>query len=339
VRGASVLARASKRFRAPAGARVTFLLRGQEKSNPKRRPPRGGASRASMHGKSVSRGRAFRAGSCPREKALPSLATPAARPDRPRLTAAEGPRKSRRASCAPEARARAEAKAKRRELAGCSSLPCMQGRVGVGCCCFCAQERAALPGAPMARRAGGGKSAGWPAWMPASFPPAQGCAVGKPRNPPAHPEPMDGRRACHRGAVSLWLLSLWASKEKVARAPAGVRNRFEARASTEAEAPLTPTLSPNDEAVGGEGGVASRKQVKGVGYRQVSDTASNLAQIGQPRCVFMAHHPPAPAAGPAAACRSAPFADARRCPTAPPDPAGTAAARRRRAVCRALATA
>src|SRR6185437_10639413 len=77
VRGASasVLARASKRFRAPAGARVTFLLRGQEKSNPKRRPPRGGAFRASMHGKSVSRGRAFRAGSCPVEKALPSMAT------------------------------------------------------------------------------------------------------------------------------------------------------------------------------------------------------------------------------------------------------------------------
>jgi len=44
-----------------------------------------------MAGKSVSRGRAFRAGSCTREKALPSMATPAARPDRPRLTVAEGP--------------------------------------------------------------------------------------------------------------------------------------------------------------------------------------------------------------------------------------------------------
>jgi len=51
-------------------------------------------------------------------------------------------------------------------------------------------------GAPMARRAGGGKSAGWPAWMRASFPPVQGCAVGKPRNPPAHPEGrMPGGRA------------------------------------------------------------------------------------------------------------------------------------------------
>src|SRR6185312_12281770 len=62
----------------------------------------------------------------------------------------------------------------------------------------------------------------------------------------------DGRKAPPRGAVSLWLLSLWASKEKVARAPTGARNRFDARASAEARVPLTPTLSPNDGAVGGE---------------------------------------------------------------------------------------
>src|SRR6185312_9514397 len=47
-------------------------------------------------------------------------------------------------------------------------------------------ERAALPGAPMVRRVGGGKSAGWPAWMPASFSPVHGRAVEKPRNPPAY---------------------------------------------------------------------------------------------------------------------------------------------------------
>jgi len=35
------------------------------------------------------------------------------------------------------------------------------------------RERAALPGAPMARRVGGGKSAGWPARMRASFSPGQ----------------------------------------------------------------------------------------------------------------------------------------------------------------------
>src|SRR6185312_5475825 len=49
-----------------------------------------------LPGKCVRRGRAFRAGSCPREKASPSMASPAARPCRPRLTAAQGPRKSRR---------------------------------------------------------------------------------------------------------------------------------------------------------------------------------------------------------------------------------------------------
>jgi len=255
VRGASTLSQVSKRFRTPVGARVTSPLLVQRRSNQEETTPRGGAFRPSMHGKSVSRGRAFRAGSCPREKALPSMATPAARPDRPRLTSAEGARKSRRASCAPEARARAEAE--RRKPA--ASLPCMQGRVGVGCCCFCAQERAASPGAPMARRAGEGKSAGWLAWMRASFPPAHGGAVGKPRNPPAHPEPMDGRRARHRGVVSSWLLLLWTSKGEVTRAPVGARNCFETCQQAEAKAPLTPTLSPNDEAVGGEGGVASRK--------------------------------------------------------------------------------
>jgi len=44
-----------------------------------------------MGGKSVSRGRAFRAGSCPREKALPSLATPAARPVDPDSPPHRGP--------------------------------------------------------------------------------------------------------------------------------------------------------------------------------------------------------------------------------------------------------
>src|SRR6185437_1249724 len=58
------------------------------------------------------------------------------------------------------------------------------------------RERAALPGAPMARRAGGGKSAGWLAWMRASFSPVHGRVVEKPRNPPAHPEGrMPGGRA------------------------------------------------------------------------------------------------------------------------------------------------
>jgi len=207
VRGASTLPQVSRRFRAAAAARVTSPLlvhaRAGARANGEAGPKGGGhgcpESRRSnqeettprlalaglLPGKSVRRGRAFRAGSCPREKASPSMASPAARPCRPRLTPAEGPHKSRCASCAPEATARAKAGRCKRVV----SLPCLQGRAGVGCSCrcFCAQERAASPGPPMARRVGGGKSAGWPAGMRASFPPAHGGAVGKPRNPPAHP--------------------------------------------------------------------------------------------------------------------------------------------------------
>jgi len=78
--------------------------------------------------------------------------------------------------------------------------------------CFCAQERAALPGAPMARRVGGGKSAGWPAGMRASFSPVQGRAVEKPRNPPAHPEGrMPGGRAI---GVPLSLVTFSRARER-----------------------------------------------------------------------------------------------------------------------------
>ena len=138
----SVVARFAKSFRAPAAPELLSLCVAKEKGHPGWRLP------GVLPGKSVRRGRAFRAGSCPREKASPSLDSPAARPGRPRLTAAQGPRKSRRASCAPEATAKAE----RRSLRGALALLKSARR-----------KRAALPGAPMARRAGGGKSAGWPA--------------------------------------------------------------------------------------------------------------------------------------------------------------------------------
>jgi hypothetical protein len=230
----------AKSFRAPAAPESLFSCVAKRKVTKREGHP-GWRLPGILPSKFVRRGRAFRAGSCPREKASPSMASPAARPCRPRLTAAQGPRKSRRASCAPETEA--EARAKRRAPA--ISLPCMQGRAGVGCCCccFCAQERAASPGAPMARRAGGGKSAGWPAGMRASFPPAQGGAVGKPRNPPAHPEPMDGRRARHRGVVFSWLLLFWTSKREVARAAAAARNHSETCQGAEAKTPL-PHPSP-----------------------------------------------------------------------------------------------
>jgi len=104
------LLRATRRFRAPAGARATFSLRAQRESSQRERAPRGGAFRPSMDGKSVRRGRAFRPDSCPVEKASPSLASPAARPDRPRLTATEGPRNS---SALPARRCNSQGKAER----------------------------------------------------------------------------------------------------------------------------------------------------------------------------------------------------------------------------------
>src|SRR5579885_1991403 len=49
-------------------------------------------------------------------------------------------------------------------------------------------------GPRMTRRAGEGKPAGWPAWMPASFSTGQGRPVEKPRRPPAN-LPSNGRKA------------------------------------------------------------------------------------------------------------------------------------------------
>src|SRR6185437_4794721 len=123
----------TKRFRPPAGGRATFSLRAQRESSQRERAPRGDAFRPSMDGKSVSRSRAFRAGSCPREKALPSLATPAARPSRPRLTAAEGPPEKQ----ARIVRARSNSKSRAPPVAGALAL-LKSAR----------WERAALPGAP-----------------------------------------------------------------------------------------------------------------------------------------------------------------------------------------------
>ena len=144
-----------------------------------------------LPGKCVRRGRAFRADSCPREKALPSMATPAARPFRPRLTAAQGPRKSRRASCAPEAAALRCALLLLLLRAGSALLypgPLWRGgRV----------EESPQDGShgcePVFRR--------------------DRSPVEKPRNPPAHPEGrMPGGRAI--GVASLLVTFLWPRREK-----------------------------------------------------------------------------------------------------------------------------
>jgi len=148
-------------FVRPLGARVTFSLRGQRESSQRETAPRGGAFRPSMDGKSASRGRAFRPDSCPVEKASPSMAMPAARPDRPRLTAAEGPRRA--GAHRARQKQQRERKQKLSDAIVLSPSPAYRGGLGWGALASARRERAALPGAPMARRAGGGKSAGWPA--------------------------------------------------------------------------------------------------------------------------------------------------------------------------------
>jgi len=217
------VAQVSERFRAAVAARATFSLRAQRESSQRERAPRGAASRPSMDGKSVSRGRAFRAGSCPREKTLPSLATPAARPCRPRLTAAEGPHEKR----ARIVRARSNCNSNGRAPRACSSSspsPVCRGGLGWGALASARLERAALPGAPMARRVGEGKSAGWLAGMRASFSPGQESRRKTPQ-PARAPAGQEARRARHRGGLSFGYFSL-ATQRKVARAATAARNRF-----------------------------------------------------------------------------------------------------------------
>ncbi len=186
------------------GARVTFSLRGQRESNQRERPPR-----LALSGHPALRVResvpGFSSGLLPARKGEPirGLARCAALSSPPH-----------RRPGAPEKQARI-VRARSRSAA-LRALAVASTR----------RERAALPGAPMARRAGGGKSAGWPAWMPASFSPGQESRRKTPE-PARAPGRQDAWRARHRGVVSSWLLLLWTSKGEVTRAPAGARNRFE----------------------------------------------------------------------------------------------------------------
>ena len=170
----------SKRFRPPAGGRVTFLLRGQEKSNQKRRPPR--LALAGPPARQVREaGPGFSSGLLPARKgeAILGLARCAAFSSPPH-----------RRPGAPEKQARivrARSTGNSRMPRSCSSSspsPACRGGLGWGAPASARRERAALPGAPMARRVGGGKPAGWPAGMRASFSPAQDVLS---KNRVAHP--------------------------------------------------------------------------------------------------------------------------------------------------------
>jgi len=149
-----------------------------------------------LPGKCVRRGRAFRAGLLPAQK---GEVHPWTRPLRGLLVPASPPHRGPGRAGAHRARQ----KPKRGELAALRfALAVASAR----------RERAALPGAPMARRVGEGKSAGWLAWMRASFSPAQDVPS---KNPVAHPRTQ--KAGCLEGAPSgcpsLWLLSLGQARE------------------------------------------------------------------------------------------------------------------------------
>jgi hypothetical protein len=211
------------------GSRVTFSLRGQRESNQRERPPR--LALAGLPARQVREpGPGFSTGLLSGRKGIDIPVDARCAACRPRLTAAQGPRVEQRAILA---RTRWEAEK-------------LKSRSSKAMLCYCAldlallksarRERAALPGAPMARRVGGGKPAGWPAWMPASFSPAQDVLS---KNPVAHPRTR--RAGCPQGAPSGWPLFwlLFSGYPEKSDSPSeGGRKLFALKASCIAERKL-----------------------------------------------------------------------------------------------------
>src|SRR5690242_11940610 len=102
-------------------------------------------------------------------------------------------------------------------------------------------ERAALPGAPMARRAGGGKSVRMARMDAGQFFAGTWTCRRKTPEPARAPGRQDAWRARHRGGLSLSYFSL-ATQRKVTRAATAARNRFES-GRRRARAPLPRPLS------------------------------------------------------------------------------------------------
>ncbi len=195
-------------FVRPAGARATFSLLAQRESSQRETAPRGSAFRPSMDGKSVRRGRAFRAGIVPARKgeAIPGLA---------RCAAFRTPPHRRRGAPRRAARiVRARSQSITRPAAGGARTLCF-GR---------ADARLPLWGSYGA--AGGlrivrqdGPQGGGPVFRRHTEVPSE--------NPAAHPRT---RRARHRGGLSFGYFSL-AIQRKVARTPKGRSKPLQCRAS------------------------------------------------------------------------------------------------------------
>ncbi|WIG55752.1 MAG: hypothetical protein OJF61_001540 [Rhodanobacteraceae bacterium] len=219
------------------GGRATFLCVAKERW-PKERPPRCCAFRPSMDERCDRTDRACR-------RAIPGAAAsgrnplrPPCGPDRPVLTAAQGPQIRFDDGHPGLARSKTTQSALQQQRAGC-----------------------APNGAPRTRRAGDGKVRRMARGMRASSPQAQGCAIGEPRRPLANPEHRDVLRTCSRGGLlftpgvlpsalraAFGVLArsrrasgdfLLATQEKVTRAPGLNRQdcRFERRRRPEGRVP------------------------------------------------------------------------------------------------------
>ena len=196
----------------------------KEKS-PRERPPRCCVFRPSMDEKSVRAGRACR-------RAIPGAAAsgrnplrPPCGPDRPALTAAQGPRKSFASMPAIVASLEARPNELLRSLT---------------------RARCAPNGAPRTRRADDGRVRRMAHRRCASSPPAQGGAVGEPRRPHAHPEHTDVLGTCSRVAF------LWPRKERWhARRDAGGKDKDVKRYSDDVVLPPDEAASAAPAAPGG----------------------------------------------------------------------------------------
>jgi hypothetical protein len=186
----------SKGFRLPAAAELLLFCLSKREVTKRKRPP---AWRLPdiLSGKFVSRGRAFRAGILParKDESIHGLVRCAA--CRPRLTAAQGT--PGRAAGHPGPHSVMKRKGRSHSKA---SLCCGFARAfDLALLKSARRERAALTGAPMARRVGEGKPAGWFAWMRTSLSSGQDALS---TNPVAHPRTR--RAGCPEGAPSGWPL-------------------------------------------------------------------------------------------------------------------------------------
>ena len=168
-----------KGFRLPLAAELLSLCVAKEKVTKEKGHP---AWRLPgiLPGKSVSRGRAFRTGILPVRKGVDIPVDSRYAACRPRLTAAQGTPGRAAGHRGPHSVIKRKSRSHSTASLCCGFAPALD----LALLKSVRWERAALPGAPMARRVGGGKPAGWPAGMPASLSSGQDALSKSPA--PAH---------------------------------------------------------------------------------------------------------------------------------------------------------